>query len=152
MKIAVDFDGTLVDDGHAYDDLVTPLRLMPGAREALQRLREAGHVLVLVSGRANRALRVDWRLNPLWVSGAVPFRADAWAACRSLNEARYQQMLAFVDAELPGLFHAVDDGGQGKVSADVYFDDRARPYRGAAGLDWPQFADRFAPPGEEVAS
>jgi ribose 5-phosphate isomerase B len=33
--IALDFDGTIVREGVAYADTTTPLRFMPGAREAL---------------------------------------------------------------------------------------------------------------------
>lgn len=128
MIIAIDFDGTIIDDTHQYDDLATPLKFLPGALRALHALRRAGHTLILYSGRANRALREDWRLNPLWLSHAVPFDVDRWARNLPLNRARYKQMVDFVETELPGVFSAIDDGHQGKVSADLYIDDRALKY------------------------
>lgn len=141
MKIAIDFDGTLVDDDHAYDDLDTPLRLKPGAKEALVALRAAKHILILWSGRANRALREDWRLNPLWRHGIVGFDPEKWEARKAVNVARHQQMLDFVDAELPDLFHYIDDGMQGKVSADLFLDDRAlRMISGPTSRSWEQVA------------
>jgi hypothetical protein len=128
MIIAIDFDGTLVDDDREYNDLSSPLKLLPGARAALYAMRKAGHTLVLVSARANRALRIDWRLNPLWRNGTTPFSQERWEKSRDLNQRRYDQMLAFVDATLRDVFACVDDGAQGKVSADVYIDDRALRY------------------------
>lgn len=124
MIICVDFDGTVVNQVQV-DDLDTPLTFIEGAREALAKLKEAGHVLFLWSARSNLALREDWRLNPLWVTGAVPVDLTWWKKHKPLAEARYQQMVKFVEAELPGIFDAVDDGRQGKPAvADLFVDDR----------------------------
>ena len=125
MKIAIDFDGTLVDDKHPYDDLETPLRLLPGALDALQAMKRAGHVLIVWSGRANRSIREDWRLDPIKRTGMTPQGLEFWKKNQGLNEARYQQMQDFISAELGGLIDAVDDGRQGKPGADVFIDDRA---------------------------
>ena len=34
-------------------------------------------------------------------------------------------MVKFVNDELPGIFHYIDDGMQGKVLADLFIEDRA---------------------------
>lgn len=119
MIISVDFDGVVIDAQEGAPSM------RAGAREGLLALKRAGHVLILSSCRANMALRADWRLNPLWTSGAVPFVEESWAEGRDHWEAAYQEMLAFVDKELPGVFDAVDPGMQGKVLADFYLDARA---------------------------
>ncbi len=137
MQIAVDFDGTLVSDDREYDDLATSLVFLPGAKAALEALRRAGHVLILFSGRANRALREDWKLNPLWRQDPT-FDVPAWERDKSLNQARYEQMLAFVNLQLPGVFAFVDDGAQGKVSADLFIDDRA--LRFSFPIGWEEIA------------
>jgi hypothetical protein len=143
MRIAIDFDGTLVDDDHDYD-LKTPLKLKRGALKALQALHAAGHVLILYSSRANRALWEDWRLNPLWANGVLRFDPVAWERNRGLNRARYEQMVTFVGAELRGLFAAVDDGRQGKVMADMYIDDRAVTYgMGTRAMSWSALAQQY---------
>ncbi len=144
MRIAIDFDGTLVEDTHAYDDLETPLRLKRGALEALRALHAAGHVLIVYSSRANRALWEDWRLNPLWRDGVLRFDPAAWERNRGLNRARYEQMVAFVGSELRGLVQCVDDGRQGKVMADLYIDDRAIAYgAGVRAMSWPKVAAQY---------
>lgn len=128
MLIAVDFDGCLVSDDRAYDDLETSLELMPGAREAVYAMRRAAHTLILCSSRSNLALRLDWRLNPLWRLGLVPFNQQRWEQSLQLNQRRYEQMVVFTNSTLPDVFACIDDGRQGKVSADVYIDDKALRY------------------------
>lgn len=110
--------------GHAYDDLVTPLRLLTGAREGLAALKRAGHTLILFSARANRALREDPTIDPLARAGVRKGHRPTWEANKELNQARYQQMIDFVAKELPGVFSAIDDGMQGKPVADLFLDDR----------------------------
>jgi len=146
MKIVVDFDGTIVNDDHDYYDLITPLALKPGAREALRALHRAGHELILSSGRANRALRLDWRLNPAWRDGLVPFDVERWSRNQGLNQARYVQMVEFVRTHLPGIFVFVDDGVQGKVSGDLYIDDRGLRYGASTG--WPEIAVAYGDEAE----
>lgn len=133
MKIAIDFDGTIVDDSHDYDDLKTPLTFLPGAREALYSLKAADHVLLLWSGRASRALLEDPMLDPLVRSGAKMVDRYQWEAQLPINRARYDQMHAFVRSRLPGVFAAIDDGWGGKPSVDLFIDDRAV----SAGISWP---------------
>lgn len=137
MIFAIDFDGTIVEVGR-YDDLVTPLRLKPGARRGLASLKNAGHVLVLWSGRANRSLMYLAEFDPLVRAG---IRSDASTdASRQLHADRYRQMLEFVAAELPGVFDAVDDGRCGKFEADVYIDDRTVTFGGTRVSSWSEIA------------
>lgn len=126
MIIAFDFDGSIVSmDGRAYEDIETPLRFMPHARECLLALKRAGHVLLLYSARANRSLREDSQFDPLVRASVRKVDRERWERMRPINEARYQQMLDFVAIELPGVFDAVDDGRQGKPCVDLFLDDRA---------------------------
>jgi len=144
--IAVDFDGTVVKQEHAYDDLATPLEFMDGAREALYSLKRAGHLLLLWSARASRALLYDPNLNPLVRAGAVPSDRKRWLESKALNWARYHQMVEFVNRELPGVFDAIDDGLAGKPQADLFIDDRALVVRGVA--TWARIQRQY---GEAVA-
>lgn len=131
MKIAIDFDGTIVDDSHSHRDLSTELTFTPGAEAALRSLKAADHILILYSARANLAIRWDWQHNPLWALGLDPsFSVRAWKKQRPLNQARFQQMLDFVETRLPGVFTFIDYGNQGKVLADLFIDDRALKYGG----------------------
>jgi hypothetical protein len=138
--LALDFDGTLVESV-PFADVTTPLRLHPGAREALQSLRRAGHIIVVYSARANRALRVSPHLDPLVRLGLRRVDTVQWLTAQPLHQARYEQMLRFCDRELRGLVDAVDDGEQGKPVADVYVDDRALRYgHGHDGNLWSDLA------------
>lgn len=149
MIICVDFDGTIVDDKHAYDDLATPLTFMPGAREALRALRAAGHVLVLYSARSNGALLREPSLNPLVRAGLVGAPAGLRGdANQALNRARYEQMIDFVNRELPDTFDVIWSDS-GKPSADLFVDDRAvrlLPFDGRGGMSWRDIALTY---GEE---
>lgn len=137
MIIALDFDGTLVERG-VYADTTSPLQLKPGAREALAAMKQAGHHLVLWSGRANRSLMYLPEFDPLVRAGVI---GDASTdETRQLHADRYRQMLAFVASELPGVFDAVDDGRCGKLEADLYIDDRAIQFGGANGSNWADIA------------
>lgn len=136
MILALDFDGTLVSDAHAYEDLTSPLELMPGALEALRTLKAAGHVILIYSARTNKALTEDWKLNPLWAEGIVPFDEERWRRNLPLNQARLEQMFQFILENLAGLVDAVDVGTQGKpTGVDIFIDDRNH-----AGVDWLEIA------------
>ena len=145
MIIVVDFDSTLVDEwGRKFSDTTSPLKLMGGARKALQAMKAAGHVVLLYSARANRALRVDPELDPLVRAGVVRLDRKAWEAEQPLHEARYQQMVQFAATQLKGLVDAVDDGAQGKPVADLFIDDRALRFGGGVdGHSWFDIARQF---------
>lgn len=140
MRIAIDFDGTVVvQEGRAYDDITTPLEFIPGAREALQALKDAGHILILCSARANLALREDWERNPGWAGGKLD--TAWWHSQRHVNRDRYRQMVRFVDENLPGIFTYIDNGYQGKIMADMFIDDRNYP---PGPVNWEAIAREYA--------
>jgi len=146
MVIAIDFDGTLVQqDGRDYEDVTTPLDLMPGAREALQSLKQAGHMLLLLSARANQALLENPDLDPLVKAGVRKIDRGRWEKSRPVQWARYAQMLRFVESDLPGIFDAIDDGKAGKPwGVDLFIDDRAMKYGwGAQSNTWPAIARAY---------
>lgn len=147
MIIAIDFDDTVVEQDHPYEDLEAPLRLKPGAADGLRALKHAGHTLLLWSARANRALREDPEFNPLVRAGLTRIDRARWERMRPVNIARYNQMVAFVEVELPRIFDAVDDGVQGKPCVDLFIDDRAMRYgAGALGMTWRQIAHTYGEP------
>lgn len=136
MKISIDFDGTVVHNDTAYEDLETPLEFVPGAKEALLSLKRAGHVLILDSARANIAIRFDWQHNPMWANDPN-FDEEEWRRRQPIAQARFQQMLDFVERNLPGVFTYIDFGHQGKVLADLYLDDEGlRLGGGWRAVDW----------------
>jgi hypothetical protein len=138
MRIAIDFDGTIVRQNRAYFDTTTPLEFMPGAKKALAGLKKAGHELYLWSARANLALRGSWQDNPAWTE-----RPD-WLTNEAVvtNNNRYLQMRKFADEQLPGIFTYIDNGDQGKILADMFIDDRNYPL---VGVDWQSILDQFGP-------
>lgn len=138
MIIAIDFDDTLVERGPAYSDTKTPLVLKPGAREALESLKRAGHVLLLWSGRNNRSRQFLPEFDPLVRSGDVGrYPTDE---SRKIEADRYRQMVHFCDSSLPGIFNAIDDGRQGKPAADIFIDDKGIRFGGPDGMEWPEIA------------
>lgn len=148
MILAIDFDGTIVSQDRDYDDLKTPLQFMPGALDALRAMKKAGHILIVNSARSRLSLREDWRLNPLWIGGHVPFSEERWVKSLPINQARYQQMLDFVTEHLNGIVDCVDDGRQGKIHADLFIDDRNLAYEGLAG-SWDEIVAILAEDGDE---
>lgn len=146
MIIALDFDGTLVRE-NAYADTAKPLRFLPGAKEALVALKRAGHTLILWSARSNRALLYTPSWDPLVRAGIRKVNLARWRAERPVHQARYRQMLAFVERELTGIIDAVDDGLQGKPTADLFIDNRALRYGfGADALGWRGIAALYGQP------
>ncbi len=129
MIIACDFDGTLVSSDREYTDVETPLEFLHGAKEGLQSLKAADHVIVIYSARANRALRIDPNLDPLVRAGLRRLDHEWWESNKDLNEARYQQMVEFCKTALDGIVDVVDDGQQGKPCAGLFIDDRAMRFR-----------------------
>lgn len=151
MIFAIDFDGTIVEQDKPYDQVDGEFNFVPGAREALWALKRAGHTLLLWSNRASHALRKDWTSNPLW-------RADTktWAvaiqrveASYQLNEQRYQEMLDFVERELPGLFDAIDNGEGSKPIVDKFVDDKAVQL-GGSGVSWEELRTTHGEPDDDL--
>ena len=140
MIIAVDFDGTIVSSDREYADMETPLEFLPGAKEGLQSLKNADHVIIIYSARANRSLRIDPNFDPFVRAGIRQVNHEWWEKNKELNEARYQQMLTFVKDELAGIVDVVDDGAQGKPSAGLFIDDRALRFRQD---DWKKIAHEY---------
>lgn len=137
MKIAIDYDGTIVKMNRPYNDLDTPPEFMEGAERALRSLKAAGHILLLWSARSSRALLFDPMLDPLIRAGAMPLDVNRWRSSQALNVARHRQMLDFVGQYLPNVFDAIDDGAGGKPSVDCFIDDRAlRLGDGMGGIGW----------------
>ncbi|HBG39926.1 MAG TPA: hydrolase [Porphyromonadaceae bacterium] len=96
MVIAVDFDGTIVEDRYpAIGDL------RPGAVEVLKRLRKEGYLLILWTCRTGKEL-----------AQAVKFCAEAGIRFDAINENLRYRVNEF--------------GGSDprKVSVDLYIDDR----------------------------
>ncbi|MFO7879532.1 MAG: BT0820 family HAD-type phosphatase [Bacteroidota bacterium] len=94
LRIAVDFDGTIVE--HAYPDIGKPL---PGAFETLISLTEMGHKIILWTFRDGDLLQ-----------DAVEFCMEHglmfWAINQSFPDEEFNQFLSR------------------KIIADVYIDDR----------------------------
>lgn len=144
MVIAVDFDGTIVSDDRDYNDLTTPLEFLPDAKEGLQALKRAGHTVLLYSARASRSLREDPELDPLVREGKRRVNKIQWEKLRSLHEARYRQMVDFVEKNLKDEIDAIDDGKQGKPQAALFIDDRAIRYGATQGGHfWEWISERY---------
>ena len=120
------------------------MRFVDGAKEGLLALKRAGHLLLLWSGRASRALLVDPLLDPFVRAGVCEANVKEWRESRWLHKARYDQMIEFVERELPGVFDAIDDGLAGKPNVDLFIDDKAMVMRGPA--TWARIARQY---GEE---
>lgn len=104
MKIAVDFDGVLHTyskgwtDGSIYDQPV------PGAKEAMTALKEAGHTLYIFSTRTNPVFKKK--------EGAADQKKmmEDWL---TLHQIPFDKVWTF-----------------GKPMADLFIDDRAVGFRG----------------------
>ncbi len=148
MILAIDFDGTLVSQARSYEDVTTPLQFLPGARRGVLSLRKAGHTLILWSARSSPVLLEDPELDPLVRAGVKKADLARWEKMLPVHHARYQQMLDFVERELPGVFAAVDDGMAGKLPwVDIFIDDKALRYGyGTGGFGWPSIASMYGEP------
>lgn len=137
MIFAIEFDGVVVRESYTEEAPV----LLPGARAGLYALKRAGHTLVLTSARSNRALRFNPELNPLGPQFATD---EARLEFCEHHQRRYLAMAEFVAAELPDVFDLIDDGAQGKVSADVYLDARSVAFGfGVLSNDWVKVGRRY---------
>lgn len=111
MKIAVDFDGVLHGyskgwgDGTIYDPPV------PGAAEAMQRLKEMGHTLYIFTTRTNPIFKDKNASN------AQKKAVEQWLKDHNIP---FDKVWTF-----------------GKPMADIFIDDRAIGFRG----NWNQTLD-----------
>lgn len=111
MKIAVDFDGVLHGyskgwgDGTIYDPPV------PGAAEAMQRLKEMGHTLYIFTTRTNPIFKDKDASN------AQKKAVEQWLKDHNIP---FDKVWTF-----------------GKPMADIFIDDRAIGFRG----NWNQTLD-----------
>lgn len=128
MAISIDFDGTIVRALNPADPL-SELELEPGAVDGLQSLKSAGHALLLFSARSNRAIRVDPFADPLVRNGVKKVDMAQWQKDAMVAQARYDQMLEFVEKYLSGIFDGIDDGQQGKPTVDLFVDDKGKMFR-----------------------
>jgi len=143
VRIAIDFDGTIVEQDKPYDQVDGEFRFTPGAKETLLRLKAAGHLLLLWSARASWHHRVDIRLDPFFA--AHPWILEDPNKFYATNQARFAEMHSFVERELPGVFTAIDDGSYGKPTVDVFIDDRALRL-GGSGLTWAEVGELYGDP------
>lgn len=105
QKVAcVDFDGTIV--GIDYPN-IGPIKT--GAKEALQLLRKLDYYIIISSCRS-----CAWNWSEYY--GDTDF-------VPAKDRKVFKDMVAWLDAnEIP--YDFIDDGTQGKVSADIYIDDK----------------------------
>ena len=116
--VFTDIDDTLTADG----------QLHPGAATGLAALRAAGVPVIAITGRPvgwSRPFALDWPLTALVAeNGSVALLPDAAvpgglrteysqdAATRVANGQRLQQVLARIEAEVPGARRATDSAGR----------------------------------------
>lgn len=125
MKLAVDFGHTITNDTGDQDKYrLGVLTMVPGAMQALRTIKDRGHILLLNSHRANRARRIDSTLDPLVRAGITPGEEN-----HLFHQARYRQMVDFINTQMPGIFDAIDDGLQGKVNSDWAIDNKTIQFR-----------------------
>lgn len=110
MIIAVDFDGTIVE--HKFPEIGRPI---PGAFEALRKLKLMGHKLILWTCRSDNDPAFDFR----------PLLTEAVVFCKN-NGIEFDAINSNVSdrAGLPSP----------KIYADLYIDDRAFPLSDAENI------------------
>jgi len=123
MIVAVDFDGTIVEEGSS------PLKVRDGAVTALRRLASAGHRLILHT----------CRLTDPDAAADAEGRSYADAAEQAEGRAREAEMLTFL-AETGLDRILVPWRGRGKPPADLYVDDRALQGRIGRPTGWRDLA------------
>lgn len=140
MKIAIDFDDTIVKQNKPYDQTDGKFDFVAGAKEALQSLKAAGHILLLWSARASKHHRFNIRLDPLYA--VKPWEPKDLERFYAVNQARFKEMVEFVQRELPGIFDAIDEGTAGKPTVDMFIDDRACRL-GSTGSSWDEIRETY---------
>jgi hypothetical protein len=127
LRIAIDCDKTICDG--------PPMRLRPGAAEAVRAFKVAGHHLTLHSARSTpdgAAPVLEDEASRFWQYGEVPGRTRyQWQL--------FEEMRDFLKSA--GLWKLFDDvwTSPGKPLADVFIDDLYH------APDWPILKRQFAP-------
>jgi D-glycero-D-manno-heptose 1,7-bisphosphate phosphatase len=162
--VFLDRDGTLIEEAHYLSDPAA-VRLLPGAAEALARLREAGYALVLVTNQSGIARglyteeeyhRVAARLGGLLREAGVPLDAayycphhpehGAPCACRKPSTGMYEAAAAelgldpaaswYVGDKESDILPAATLGGQGVLVRTGHGrDEERRAPRGVVVVD-----------------
>ena len=115
IRLGIDFDGTLVD-GH-------PMRLRPGAAEAMRAFKVSGHHLTLHSARSTpdgAAPVLEDEAGRFWQYGEVPSRTRfQWQL--------FEEMREFLKAV--GLWEMFDEiwTSPGKPLVDAFIEDLSLP-------------------------
>lgn len=148
MLIAINFEGVLIERMKDPCSAYEPMRVRIGAKEGITDLKAADHILILTSQCSNLALRHDWRRNPLWNDGVVPFDLERWWKEKNRWENAYIRMCGFVAEEFPEMFDVVDNGNQGKIVADLYIDDRGCNVR--SSNMWADIAAQYGSDNKEL--
>jgi hypothetical protein len=97
----VDLDGVICTEERTFDrPLAKP---MPGAREALQRLRDAGHTIIIYTGRGWPEFRVakQWLEDHGMVHDGLHMGkpiADIWIDDRAIRFSDWDAVLKQVDS------------------------------------------------------
>lgn len=112
MKIAIDFDGTIVE--HRYPDIGAPV---PQALETMKELRAAGHSLILCTMRSGEKL-----------ADAVRYCMDRGVVFQGINEAPGQKRWTKSPKPFGNIY--IDDAALGCPLVVPNEEDR-RPY-----VDW----------------
>ena len=108
--VVVDFDGTICEDGK-FPGFGKP---MPGAKEALTRLRDAGLEVVILS----------CRIDP---------------TSKSMDRQKSEMEKWLKDNGIP--YARIDEGTEGKLHGLCYIDNKAWRYKG--GDDWDRICSRI---------
>lgn len=113
----------------------------PGAKDAVRRLRAAGHVVVFVTA-TSAPWETDWRTNVLWTSRAVPFDVDAWKRERDAADWLTAETRRCLDRDFPGV--PVDPTGAYALCADALVSEPAGFNPRDSERAWRRFVARVA--------
>jgi hypothetical protein len=103
---AVDFDGVIHKYGNGWQKGIIYDETVPGAKDGVQALKDAGFYILIYTTRT----------NPQFRRKGEPEQYDQLVQYLEKNEIPYDQIYV----------------GSGKPMADIYLDDRAIPFTG----DW----------------
>lgn len=108
---AIDFDGVIHFYGNGWQGGQIYDKVVPGAKEGIQSLKDAGFRIMIYTTRTNPMYRKKGELE------------------------QYPQLIEYLDKN--GIVYDQVYVGSGKPMADVYVDDRAIPFSG----NWTETAE-----------